>query len=92
MKIFSWIKGYSAICKENKELRNEIKTLKSLGYNMRKEIVQLNADNAKLKHDYLRLLDEHTIQVGVDEENKIVELVRTTPVGFVIEKREKELK
>lgn len=77
--------------KEIKDARNQIRRLKAILRKKDKELAQKQADINKLHNDFMRLMDDNTIQVSVDDLGRIRELVRHTPYGFVIEKREKEL-
>ena len=77
--------------KEIKDARNQIRRLKAILRKKDKELAQKQADINKLHNDFMRLMDDNTIHVSVDDLGRIRELVRHTPYGFVIEKREKEL-
>jgi len=75
INIFNNIK----LAKENKELKKKVKTLEQV-------IKNQDLRNDQLFRDYMRLLRSDTIEVSVDEENKIRELVKYSPFGFIIDK------
>lgn len=92
MGIFSEWKQNKMLKQKNRELQGEIRKLKNIINKMDKELAYKQEDINKLHNDFMRLMQDSTIQVSVDETGRIRELVKSTPHGFIIEKREKELR
>ncbi len=87
-----WILNIKRLNEENKQLKAKIRELKHLINKQDTELARKQEDIDKLHNDFMRLMQDDTIQVSVDETGKIRELVKHTPCGFIIEKREKELR
>lgn len=90
--MFGNIKKIRKLKEEIKKLQADNRQLKHLINKQDKELAQKQIDIDKLHNDFMRLMQDNTIQVSVDETGKIRELVKSTPHGFIIEKRENELK
>lgn len=90
--MFGNIKKIHQLKRENEHLNAEIRQLKRLISRQDKELAQKQIDIDNLHSDFMRLMQDNTIQVSVDETGRIRELVKSTPHGFIIEKREKEQK
>ena len=88
--MFGNIKKIHQLEREKEHLNAEIRRLKHLINKQDKELAQKQIDIDNLHSDFMRLMRDSTIQVSVDETGRIRELVKSTPHGFIIEKREKE--